>query len=204
MGRPKRSFNSGSTLAVSKYGGPENEHLQPHKKTPDDLEIELGLPSDSEGRWNGCYLVFDSGSGGRLFAQWSEEEVDGAWAFFFPRVKVAPFKYKQNGGKTELIRGLQTQKKNLFSGWAQFIKLSYDNDGLLNIFEQREAEYWFLNSKNKINQVIVNEWMESKEIEVVAIIPNHCECFKGVQIMPPEQFVDTANKNSGTSWKPLR
>ena len=52
----------------------------------------------------GCYLTFSEASQGTLFLHWSETPVAGALAFFEPRKTVPAFKYKSNGGRSELIR----------------------------------------------------------------------------------------------------
>ena len=52
----------------------------------------------------GCYLTFSEASQGTLFLHWSETPVAGALAFFEPRKNVPAFKYKSNGGRSELIR----------------------------------------------------------------------------------------------------
>ena len=52
----------------------------------------------------GCYLMFSEASQGTLFLHWSETPVAGALAFFEPRKNVPAFKYKSNGGRSELIR----------------------------------------------------------------------------------------------------
>lgn len=51
-----------------------------------------------------CYLTFGAESHGTLFVHWSAEPVEGALAFFAPRKNVPGFKFKQNGGRSELIR----------------------------------------------------------------------------------------------------
>ena len=54
------------------------------------------------GGTKGCYLTFGTESQGTLFVHWSETEVEGAIAFFAPRKKVPGFKFKQNGGRSQV------------------------------------------------------------------------------------------------------
>lgn len=77
----------------------------------------------------GAYLLFDSASNGSLHIQWKNEPVPGALAFIKPGKNVPEFKYKNNGGKSEIIRNLQADKKLFYSGVGQFIKEARDLKG---------------------------------------------------------------------------
>ena len=82
-----------------------------------------------------CYLTFGAESHGTLFVHWSAEPVEGALAFFAPRKNVPGFKFKQNGGRSELIRemsgGTGERIKRYYSGICQFIKLAKSFDASL-------------------------------------------------------------------------
>ncbi|KAJ8600159.1 hypothetical protein CTAYLR_001918 [Chrysophaeum taylorii] len=76
----------------------------------------------------GCYLTFDAASQGTLFTHWSETKIEGALAFFAPRKTVPAFKFKQAGGRAELIRemsgGTGERIKRYYSGFCQFVKIA--------------------------------------------------------------------------------
>eukprot|EP01083_Nonionella_stella_P100769 284634_1 len=56
----------------------------------------------------GCYLLFDDSSGGKLTLQYSKEIVDGAIGFWGPGQgkKIQGFKFKQNQGRSDLVSGI--------------------------------------------------------------------------------------------------
>eukprot|EP00514_Thraustochytrium_sp_LLF1b_P005178 CAMPEP_0184515650 /NCGR_PEP_ID=MMETSP0198_2-20121128/4608_1 /TAXON_ID=1112570 /ORGANISM="Thraustochytrium sp., Strain LLF1b" /LENGTH=207 /DNA_ID=CAMNT_0026905917 /DNA_START=363 /DNA_END=986 /DNA_ORIENTATION=- len=206
MGSCLGKSKSKGTLANAGDGSPGSGRGLTAVKSEKSLLQKLGVPEDSESRQRGCYLVFDSANGGTFIAQWSETAVEGAWAFFFPRTNVAAFKFKQNSGKNELIRGLAVNKNKQFNGWGQFIKLAHDMDGVVQIYDRKEgqADFWYTNDKQEVFKLPHGEWFEARQVSVVAIIPRHNEMFRGVQIIPEEQFVDTAKRAMGYTWKPLR
>lgn len=60
-----------------------------------------------------------------LFNQWSVEEVPGALAVMVPgpEVNVPAFKAKQNGGRSEIIRGINGPRWNgYYKGFSHFVK----------------------------------------------------------------------------------
>lgn len=170
-----------------------------YEDTPD---FALGLPEDPEARTRGLYLVFEESNGGVLMAIWSETTVDNALAFFFPRVNVPAFKFK-NGGRTELIRGLAVNRAKLFAGWKQFFKLANDNDALIQIYTERDTDFWYMDKDLGVHFVERNTWTISREMAIVAILPKSNLSLKGVKKTSTDVFQDTVTKNSGITWRPL-
>jgi hypothetical protein len=84
--------------------------------------------ADEEGP-EGCYLIFESISGGRLMLLYSRGEIPlGAIGFWCPGPgrSIQGFKFKQAGGRVELIKGIaggDQNRRKYYSGWCQFLKL---------------------------------------------------------------------------------
>mmetsp|Transcript_19597 Transcript_19597/g.32409 ORF Transcript_19597/g.32409 Transcript_19597/m.32409 type:complete len:181 (-) Transcript_19597:205-747(-) len=80
-------------------------------------------PSTTEG----CYLSYLSDSGGKLELQYSRTPVDKAVGFWTAGhgKKIQGFKFNQNAGRQELIKGIaggDSNKKKYHSGVCQFVK----------------------------------------------------------------------------------
>merc|ERR1719251_505855 len=58
----------------------------------------------------GCYLTLSDASNGSMFLHWSTDAVYGHVGYFKPTKKVPAFKFKTNGGKSELTRGTNNTK----------------------------------------------------------------------------------------------
>jgi hypothetical protein len=84
--------------------------------------------ADEEGP-EGCYLIFESASGGRLVLLYSRGEIPlNAIGFWCPGPgrSIQGFKFKQAGGRVELIKGIaggDQNRRKYYSGWCQFLKL---------------------------------------------------------------------------------
>lgn len=75
----------------------------------------------------GCYLIYEPGSSGRLLQHYSKTSVPNAIGFWYAGEgkKIQGFKFKQNLGKSEIIRNCaagMVGRKNYFSGWCMFAK----------------------------------------------------------------------------------
>ncbi|GBG29897.1 ADP-ribosylation factor [Hondaea fermentalgiana] len=184
------------SLAITALGHAKGRRGPRYETT---AEFAMGLPQDEESRARGMYLVFDSVSGGTLYAVWSETVVEGAWAFFFPRKDVAAFKFKGNG-RSELIRGLMVNRQKLYSGWTQFFKLANDNDGLIKVFTNRDVEFWYMDADLGVHFVEKDVWCISHDMTIVAILPHFNQSLKGVRKTSADVFTDTVVKNGGTTW----
>ncbi|GBG25701.1 Hypothetical Protein FCC1311_019202 [Hondaea fermentalgiana] len=147
----------------------------------------------------GCYLTFDTVSEGTLFLNWSETHVSGAVAFFRPGKPVAKFKYKQNGGKSELIRNLRggTGKgmKRYYQGWTQFVKLARDNQSELVIWnKQNEVGVYFLDKDNAVRVLESNRPIDTQLIHAIAVMAPGNSTFSGVNTMTRDYFAGTGNR----------
>mmetsp|Transcript_23845 Transcript_23845/g.30407 ORF Transcript_23845/g.30407 Transcript_23845/m.30407 type:complete len:114 (-) Transcript_23845:313-654(-) len=75
----------------------------------------------------GCYLLYESDSGGKLVLHYSREADPDAVGFWAPGEgkKIQGFKFNRASGKSELIKGIaggDANRKKYFSGWCQFLK----------------------------------------------------------------------------------
>jgi hypothetical protein len=83
----------------------------------------------------GCYLTFESSSGGQLMLIYSKSEIPlNAIGFWCPGSdhQIQGFKFKSKGGKSELIKGIaggDQNRRKYYSGWCQFIKLAKAMNG---------------------------------------------------------------------------
>jgi Immune Mapped Protein 2 (IMP2) N-terminal domain len=90
----------------------------------------------------GCYLVYESNSGGRLMLQYSlgdiiPENAVGFWCCG-PNQQIQPFKFTNHGGKSALISGIaggDSNRRKYYSGWCQFLKLAYAKEGRVIQFQ---------------------------------------------------------------------
>eukprot|EP00041_Stephanoeca_diplocostata_P021318 m.494935 g.494935 ORF g.494935 m.494935 type:complete len:160 (-) comp21797_c0_seq18:2082-2561(-) len=84
---------------------------------------------------SGCYLIFDESNNGTLYQHWSDVIIPEALALFSTQKKIPAFKFKQNGGKTELARdcGGGVKIKNFYTGVAQFVKHAKSFQGKVQI-----------------------------------------------------------------------
>lgn len=83
----------------------------------------------------GCYLTFESSSGGQLVLIYAKSEIPlNAIGFWCPgpNHQIQGFKFKSKGGKSELIKGIaggDQNRRKYYSGWCQFIKLAKAMNG---------------------------------------------------------------------------
>mmetsp|Transcript_16292 Transcript_16292/g.26552 ORF Transcript_16292/g.26552 Transcript_16292/m.26552 type:complete len:214 (+) Transcript_16292:1535-2176(+) len=165
------------------------------------MSSKLGGASESQSPddENGCYLTFDTVSEGTLFLNWSKVRMEGAYAFFRPGRVVPKFKYKQNGGKHELIRGLRggTGKgmKRYFEGWVQFVKLAREFCGELFVFHDRDVMLYYLDASNRISRIQCDVSVpHSVHIDAIAAITAGNSVFEGVSTVTKDYFAGTGNR----------
>mmetsp|Transcript_13791 Transcript_13791/g.55186 ORF Transcript_13791/g.55186 Transcript_13791/m.55186 type:complete len:165 (+) Transcript_13791:79-573(+) len=151
----------------------------------------------------GAYLTFDPASQGTLFVHWSETAVDGALAFFEPRKSVPAFKFKQNAGRSELIRemsgGTGERIKRYYSGWCQFVKLAKSFDGCLTMHSYdvvpRCDVYLLDGSKDEDNVVRVDADapLVLAPYAVCGAVPHPNPCYAATT-MSPAYFTSVGNR----------
>lgn len=152
----------------------------------------------------GCYLCYDSTSGGRLLLHYSEgpvpENAVGFWCAG-PNQKIQPFKFKQNSGRSELIKGIaggDANRRKYFSGWCQFMKLAVAKQGLVIQFNAQQGVPVDVYGYKKDKQQPVLLDLESGLVDVsqydaVAVMPQGHEFMKGVKSMLQSNFLELGN-----------
>jgi len=164
--------------------------------------VDEPSPSTEEG----CYLVYSETSGGRLILQYSHTRVKEAIGFWCPgmKKKLQGFKFKQNGGRTDLIKGIvgSDAKKKFYSGWCQFVKAASTYDGYVCKWPGNGLEVDIV--------VFIKETCEVKKMEeegkmydvsnigAVACIPKGNSTFDGVRTGEYSTFMNIGN-NTGSS-----
>ena len=152
----------------------------------------------------GCYLTFSDASQGTLFLHWSETPVAGALAFFEPRKSVPAFKYKSNGGRSELIRemsgGTGERIKRFYSGICQYVKLAKSFDAAVVFYEHGtlpSVEIALIDGAKSDYNVIhikTNAPVESlASVTAVGVAPGASDAF-AASTFSREYFISTASK----------
>mmetsp|Transcript_6733 Transcript_6733/g.20939 ORF Transcript_6733/g.20939 Transcript_6733/m.20939 type:complete len:159 (+) Transcript_6733:173-649(+) len=147
------------------------------------------------------YLTFGPESQGTLFSHFSATPVAGALACFEPRKKVPAFKFKQNGGRSEIIRemsGGTEGKKRYYSGFASFVKLAKSFDGVLTLYSETplpKVDIYTYDSagESHVSQIKPDTPTSLNGAQAVGVVPHPSACFAAT--MSPLYFAEIANHN---------
>ena len=137
----------------------------------------------------GCYLLFDSNSGGRFITQFSHSVVQEAIGFWAPGPgkKLQGFKFKQNQGKSDLMKGVagKDYKKKYYSGWCQYIKLAKSFNGFFVKYSEKDHievdVYVFFHETCEIEKVPNSKLFDVSSISAVACVAKGNTTFDGVK-----------------------
>mmetsp|Transcript_18348 Transcript_18348/g.52527 ORF Transcript_18348/g.52527 Transcript_18348/m.52527 type:complete len:1619 (-) Transcript_18348:247-5103(-) len=156
----------------------------------------------SNGPAPGCYLVYLADSGGKLVLHYSKTPVDNAIGFWRAGQgkSIQGFKYRQNSGRVELIKGIaggDANKRKFFSGWCQFIKAAAAFNGSARKFPNvggLEIELYAHSKDGTCHYLDVdNEEVDVCQFDAIACLPKNNNLFKGVHALDVNRFVNTAN-----------
>uniref|UniRef100_A0A6U1SAN0 Immune mapped protein 2 N-terminal domain-containing protein n=1 Tax=Cyclophora tenuis TaxID=216820 RepID=A0A6U1SAN0_CYCTE len=159
----------------------------------------------------GCYLIYESDSSGKLVLLYSRGEVpENAVGFWLPGVgkKIQGFKFKQAGGRSELIKGIvggDSNRKKYFVGWCQFIKLAKAMNGKMVKFPNSEQGvevdiYGFKAAENQIYFLDLDEGLvDLVGFDAVAVLPKHNSSFKGIKSTVLNNFLEKGNLVGATA-----
>lgn len=137
----------------------------------------------------GCYLIFDSNSGGRFIVQFSRSVIQDAIGFWAPGPgkKLQGFKFKQNQGKSDLMKGIagKDYKKKYFSGWCQYVKAAKSFNGYFVKYSKKDHIevdlYVFFHDTCEIEQVQDAKLIDVSQIAAVACVAKGNSTFDGVK-----------------------
>ena len=137
----------------------------------------------------GCYLIFDPTSGGKLVIQYSKTKIEGASGFWFPGKgkKLQGFKFKQNQGRSDLVRDMSGKdyKKKYFNGWCQFVKAAKMYDGSICRFSENDRldldMYAFYSDSCKVKKIEDKVIFDVSKVDAVSCLPKGNSTFNGVR-----------------------
>ena len=119
-----------------------------------------------------------------------------------PGKQIQGFKFKQAGGRVELIKGIaggDQNRRKYFSGWCQFIKLAKAMEGYVIKFPNSEqgVEVDVIAYKKDSEQpyeIDLDEGLiEVGEFDAVAVVPKHNPTFRGVKSLVLSNFLELGN-----------
>lgn len=186
-------------------------------KYPDGCSAPAG--AEEEMGPTGCYMVYESSSSGRLMLYYSKGPVpDNAVGFWCPgnddaKQKIQGFKFKQNAGRSELIKGIaggDANRRKYYSGWCQFIKMAVAKQGYVIQFTPTSQPsddtrptpigvpvdiYGYLAD---IQQPVLLSDLTSQLVDVsrfdgIACMPKNHEFLKGVKSITVQHFLELGN-----------
>jgi hypothetical protein len=169
------------------------------------IKDALALPQDDDKGPEGCYLVYESDSGGKLMLFYSTGELpDNAVGFWcaMPPKTIQGFKFKQAGGRSELIKGIaggDANRRKYFVGWCQFVKLAKAMNGKVikfpNADQGVEVDVYGYRSAEQQPQILqLDEGLvDVSELDAVAVIPKHNPKFQGIKSLQMSTFLEWGN-----------
>lgn len=150
----------------------------------------------------GCYLVYESDSGGKLMLFYSKGTIpDNAVGFFCAMApkKIQDFKFKQAGGRSELIKGIaggDANRRKYFVGWCQFVKLAKAMNGKLIKFPNADQGvevdvYGYSQAEQQPQMLHLDEGLvDVSQLDAVAVIPKHNPTFQGIKSLQVSTFLE--------------
>lgn len=176
------------------------EDEEEDSKSNRERSFRISLPKVLE---DGCYLIYDSSSGGTLVLHYSHQlQPENAVGFWVPgkEKKIQDFKYDHEGGYVELIRGIvggEKNKRKYYSGWCQFIQLAKSMGGKVakkSVFDQglKVDVYGFVDGR--VSFLDIDDKLRAVgDLEAVAVVPAGNDRFKGVHALTRTMFLDSGN-----------
>mmetsp|Transcript_2339 Transcript_2339/g.5042 ORF Transcript_2339/g.5042 Transcript_2339/m.5042 type:complete len:171 (+) Transcript_2339:141-653(+) len=156
----------------------------------------------------GCYLSYHPDSGGRLEIQYSRTPIPSAIGFWTPGEgkKIQGFKFTQNSGRQELIKGIaggDSNKKKYFSGCCQFLKEAKKFKGMVTFHSPIEQGievdiFVFFNDGNKTQQLTFEGGDVMQDVSsayAVACVAKGSDVYTGVRSMDVVTFMNKGNQS---------
>ena len=152
----------------------------------------------------GCYLVYEPSSGGVLMLHYSQGYVPShAVGFWLPGAghEIQGFKFKQAGGRSELIKGIaggDANRRKYFAGWCQFLKLAKARQGKAIQFTAEQGVpvdiYGYISSEQRPQYLDMESGLvDMSPWDAIAVVPRHAAFLKGVKSTSPSNFLELGN-----------
>ena len=136
--------------------------------------------------------------------QYSEGPVpDNAVGFFCPGHghTIQSFKFKQNSGKSVLIKGIaggDSNRRKYFSGWCQFLKSAVAKGGLVIQFTAQQGVavdvYGYMKDKQRpVHMDLESGLVDVSVYDAVAVMPKDHAFLKGVKSIVISNFLELGN-----------
>ena len=111
------------------------------------------------------------------------------------------FKFKQAGGRSELIKGIaggDSNRRKYFAGWCQFLKLARARHGKAIQFNPEQGVpvdiYGYISAEQRPQQLDLESGLvDMTPWDAIAVVPRHAAFLKGVKSMAPSNFVELGN-----------
>ena len=177
---------------------------QSRSSSPTPSRSEAKLPESIP--IEGCYLLFDS-DGGKFVIKYSRTEVNDAIGFWSPGPgkKLQGFKFKQNQGRSDLMRGVggSDYKKKYYSGWCQFVKAAKSLNGYFVKHSEREHAgkvdvFVFFIETCEIVQIEDGKLFDVSQIAAIACVSQGNPCFNGVKTGEYGTFLNKGAKEGAS------
>jgi hypothetical protein len=165
---------------------PKREQIEKSYASKSASKTEYVEPVNST---EGCYLLFDPASGGKLTLQYSKTVVNGAIGFWAPGrgKKIQGFKFKQNQGRSDLMKNIagKDYKKKYFNGWCQFVKSAKMYSGYVCKWSEHERIetdiFVYYNDSCEVKKIEDGELFDVSDIDAVSCLPKGNATFDGVK-----------------------
>ena len=152
----------------------------------------------------GCYLVYEGTSGGRLMLHYSMGFVpENAVGFWLPSpdCPIQGFKFKQAGGRSELIKGIaggDANRRKYFVGWCQFLKLCRARHGRAIMFTPAQGVpvdiYGYQVATQRPEYLDLQSGLiDITTYDAFAIVPRHAAFLRGVKSIVMANFLELGN-----------
>lgn len=125
----------------------------------------------------------------------------GFWCTQEPK-KIQGFKFKQYGGRSELIKGIaggDANRRKYFVGWCQFVKLAKQMNGKCIKFPGADQGvevdvYGYTTQDQKPMKLELDEGLvDISGMDAVAVIPMHNPKFQGIKSLQLQTFLEWGN-----------
>eukprot|EP00339_Tiarina_fusa_P005393 CAMPEP_0116998728 /NCGR_PEP_ID=MMETSP0472-20121206/1701_1 /TAXON_ID=693140 ORGANISM="Tiarina fusus, Strain LIS" /NCGR_SAMPLE_ID=MMETSP0472 /ASSEMBLY_ACC=CAM_ASM_000603 /LENGTH=515 /DNA_ID=CAMNT_0004697973 /DNA_START=100 /DNA_END=1647 /DNA_ORIENTATION=- len=166
----------------------------------EDMVSTCKTPADPT---TGCYLTYETDSGGRLVLCYQQggKPPSNAVGFWAPGEgkSIQGFKFSQGCGRSELIKGIaggDSNRRRYFDGWCQFVKLAKAKNGSVKKFHVPgygvEVDlYGYVSSESKPVSLNLDAGMvDVSALDAVAVIPRHKDFLQGVKTMNASTFLE--------------